>query len=563
MKRGREDPSPPGVPAKKHRSASPMLVSRDEIPPHAGPSSQTPYETVLGPPENSRKVLAWGEDPYVVNPEITLRLLDLYFAHINNGTYCMFPRRAFLRWVQNCRVKCQNELMLLYAVLAMASVFADDSLSSFGKRCATIATDAVASKHGRFSLLMAQTRILLSLYNFAKGSEGAAWDFCGSALRALSALRFGKEDGCLDFSDVPEDARRELSLTKVQLAECRRRTFWAGFLMDRYNGFCGSTLCFIQPADVYLRLPCHDTMYDNSQPSNAPFYNNSVIDPTLAILTPSSPVAPMAWLCLISALWGDVMTFIYRAIHRAPAGYRDAYEAFHAEMQTAFQGWYSRLPPDLHYSDANLDRSIQYGYAGTFISMHVLYHFSLMKLNRNVRHALIPEQLPRNIRAAHYHAHELLRIMCGIAAARRDIVQPIEGQPARWSFSTPFSGYATLSAIDVVSGGSPEARLGQTLESIRGGMVCLRELAQYWDSARAQHTAGEKRALQIENVIQRPNKARNGAWLGRKWGVEGQLEKDFDPEDDCIYGVEYKIYFAALEDDTGNGSAPAGGLRIA
>jgi hypothetical protein len=28
-------------------------------------------------------------DPYLLNPELTLRYMDLYFTHVNQGTYCM------------------------------------------------------------------------------------------------------------------------------------------------------------------------------------------------------------------------------------------------------------------------------------------------------------------------------------------------------------------------------------------------------------------------------------------------------------------------------------------
>lgn len=514
-------------------------------------------------PSYSRKgqtFISWEEDPYSVDPELTIYLLESYFAHVNNATYCMFPRVTFMNWLTTSREKCQNERMVLYALLAMGSVFSGQEYAGVGKRCADLAMEGFSSKVGRFSLAVVQVRLLLALYNFAKGNEGAAWDYCGLAIRAISALRLNHEEGCeIDRSrKVPII---EYGLTREQGTECRRRTFWAGFLMDRYNGFCGGMLCTISPADIYLRLPCAEDAYESSMPSQAPFYNNGTLDPAFATLNASSPVSPMAWLAQVSGIWGEVMSFIYRSTNYNKNEYRRAYEAVYSDTHAALQDWSAKLPGYLQYSEANLARSVQEGYAGTFISLHVLHHFVLMKLNRCMRHGIAPDLAPRNIRAAHHYAHHLLGMMRAVQTVRRDILHPSTGRPSRFEFSVPFPGYATLSAVDIIGAGGPESTLGPTLDGMASGLECLRELSQYWSSALEQSRSGERRLLQLKNVLSRPYKASSGCWLGRNWGIEGPLEQEFELESDCIYGCDDKVYFSALEDGSVNGRAPAASIR--
>jgi hypothetical protein len=310
-RRAQDEEANAGTSVKRHQSMSPsvayghsMATSQPHFPHYA--EHRTPRVA------KGSAFMNWEDDPYYTDPDATVHLLEEYFAHVNSGTYCMFPRVTFMNWLTTAHDKCQNERMVLYAMLAMGSIFAAPGFAGVGKRCAELATEGLASKVGRFSLPVIHVRLLLALYNFAKGNEGAAWEYCGLAIRAISALRYNHEEGCL-ISPKKQDPILEYGLTREQVMECRRRTFWAGFLMDRYNGFCGGMLCVINPADVYLRLPCADDSYESSMASVAPFYNNGTIDRSLTVLNASSPVSPMAWLAVVGGIWGEAMNFIYRA----------------------------------------------------------------------------------------------------------------------------------------------------------------------------------------------------------------------------------------------------------
>ena len=173
---------------------------------------------------------SWDQDPYLYDPEATMRFVELFFAQSAREVSIMFPRGAFTRWVRQCRDKCQRECMVLYAVLALGSIFAENEFSSFAKICADRASQAVSMLDGKFSLAIVQARLLVAGYNHLIGRDSTGWDLSGSALRIISAMRLNGEEGCGENLD--EFARRYFSFSEEQLKECRRRTFWTAFLVD-------------------------------------------------------------------------------------------------------------------------------------------------------------------------------------------------------------------------------------------------------------------------------------------------------------------------------------------
>ncbi|RMZ09723.1 hypothetical protein D0862_03527 [Hortaea werneckii] len=563
-RRSREEPSPSEAPFKKHRSTSPIAVAGSISAGDTrgqGATAQPSIHALAGKP---RKSLDWEEDPYIVDPEVAEHLASLYFIHVGNSTVCMFPQGIFFHWMRTCADKCQNERMVLYAILALGSLFAESTFSGYGKRCAQIAKDAVADQTGNHHMSAVQARLLVGLYYFAKGSYDAAWDLNGAAMRACAStmLRYNTEAGCTDGRSARSLGRNEYLLNSHQLAECKRRTFWSAFMMELYDD---SVSCSVTLQDVFLRLPCADDVFEQGLKSEAPYYNNDIIDPTSTILTPASPVSPLARLVLLVAIWSDVRSFTNRAVHRPDSSYREAYEAQYMETNTRLGTWSARLPDHLIYSEANLERSVLGGYAGVFITMHTLYHFILVRLNRYVRVAQMSEHMPRNIRRAHHHAQGLLSIISSVRELKRKVAEQVGNRHLESVPVTSFVGYATISAIDVVSAGGFDSELRPSQDLINGGLELLRELAGYWNSARDQLRESELRFYQIQNICSRPYKAKGGAWLGREWGMKDPLEKEFiKVGHDCIYAAEgggddgySRSYFDALRDSVQEPRSPA------
>ncbi|KAF2646731.1 hypothetical protein P280DRAFT_512882 [Massarina eburnea CBS 473.64] len=499
--------------------------------------------------------LQWEHDPYETDARLTMQLLDLYFRHAGRATYGMFPQMPFLRWVETNRDKSQDHLMLLYSVLAMGSIFTgDQDKRNIGKRFAAVAAYAAEKRFGRFSLQLCQCRLLLALYNFARGKSHEAWDLCGAGLRAISALKLNTEEGVKELPDTMADL--DYGFDRPTLEECCRRTFWSGFLMDvsstaftatttldlilqqRYNGFCGGTLCVINIEDTFLRLPCPENQFEAATPCNAPFFDYDLFNRQ----SPPGPLGYMSYLALISVIWGDVLTFTSRSVHRPESGYERLYETFYAQTYERLDAWHTMLPINLQYSLQNLDNSIIEGFAGTFLSLHALYATTIIRLNRHVRVRALPnDKLARNIDQSFRTASHFLSMMHSLSAPNRQRRLP-PNTAADFLFSTPFPGYALLLAVDVLTAAGTVTTLPNLIETLGPSLSCIDELAHFWASARAQHKAITNRVKQLTDIaISEEQGVRNGSY-GPFWKISGALETAFSNED-VVYKVPEQMLF--------------------
>lgn len=508
--------------------------------------------------------LQWEQDPYETDPRLTIHLLDLYFLHAGRATYGMFPRRPFLAWVEIDREKNQDHLMLLYSVLAIGSLFSTDpDKRALGKRFAAISSYAAEKRFGKFSLQLCQCRLMLALYCFARGKSQEAWDFCGAGLRAISALKLNSEEGVKELIESSPDL--DYGFDRWTYEECCRRTFWSGLLMDvsydvtkpttpvnvvqqqRYNGFFGGTLFVISIEDAYVRLPCPDSMYEASTPCETPFFNEELLS---GQPSHNQVLGDMAYLCLISAVWGEVLTFTGRATRRPDNGYERHYEAFYVKIYEKLNAWHAMLPANLRYSPQNLDNSIIEGYAGTFLSIHALYHATIIRLNRHVRvRALSTEQIRRNIEQSFHSASNCLSMMHSLAAVNRQ-QRLAPNAASEFLFSTPFPGYALMLSIDVLTSAGTFVTLSNLIETIGISMACIDELAGFWASARAQQKAVSNRLQQVTDfATQEGQGVRNGSY-GHFWKINDSLESAFG-NDDVVYKAEEQVLFDVVGQLTG------------
>ena len=490
----------------------------------------------------------WQNDPYEINPQLILHYIDMYFIFCKS-TYCIFPQKPFLRWLQNGKKKPTNELMLLYSLLAIGSVFstrpervAEGSL--FGK----IARFAIEKNSGNFSLPLAQSRLMFALYQFAIGDSQIAWDNGGSAFRAVAGLRLNLEEHVtnvgVEFLDY--------GFNRSTLIECRRRTFWSAFLMDasspptycseidadesqRYNGYCTGRPCVLRKEDIFARLPCRDDAFENEVEVMTPYFDNGGIDHRLTTSTDPSCLGNMAYLAHISSIWEDVLASIYRARYQSPESYRAKYEAFYDTIKMRLSSWLSNLPDSLQFSSSNLDASVDNGSIGAFVSLHALYHMAHMKLNRHVRHEHIPSaSVAHNVREAVVHAQQFLHIMKVLSTVNRtkrtaSLVSPDERHD--FVFSTPFPGYATFCAIDILSAGGSleEHEFVDTLRMINSGLDVIEELSQIWASARGQRKAVRRRIEELANIV-----IDQGGGM-KAWVVRYSMEKTLGSYCDIFY----------------------------
>ena len=234
-------PSPPRSKSsvKRQRQKSPKVLPTPTESDERRPESMiSPAESDLAsapawseaPAKPDSLSFALGDDPYDVDPIATSHYMEMYFTHVNAATYCMFPRGPFLHWMRKAKDKSTDNLMIIYAMLAMGSIFSSrDEGKAEGCLFSKLARYAVEKNQGNYTLQLVQSRAILALYHFAKGDAHQAWDFCGMAVRAASGLKLNLEEG---ITDIQDDEEMDYGLTRNGLVECHRRTFWSVYLMD-------------------------------------------------------------------------------------------------------------------------------------------------------------------------------------------------------------------------------------------------------------------------------------------------------------------------------------------
>jgi hypothetical protein len=483
-------------------------------------------------PHQSPAVAALNRDldPFEAMPSMTEHYLHHYFTNVNMTSYCLFPRDRFLEWVRTDREKTQAEKMLLYAMLAQGTIFSSkiakvrNADRQFFER---IARGAMAESVGRFSLPMVQTRLILSLLHHATGNSLRAWDYCGMAIRAACGMKLSVEKGLQQTTD---DERPAFGFDAATLIECRRRTFWSAYIMDRYNGFCSGHMGMLQNSNCLLRLPCDEAAYARGEIPHTPFFHTPEMDPKLSLEAGRSGLGLMACYVEVSSIWGDISGHAYRSGYYPAEKYREPAEESFQEQSAKLETWKAGLASHLHLTQDNIDRAFQGGYIGVFVSLWLLYHCAAMKLCRHVRSQYMkPEHIERNLHRARRHAREVLEMMSSLAKANREKRMP----GSAFILSTPFTGYGILIAVDILTSGGSLAELPALLNLLSSGSEVMEELAQFWSSAQRQwKMIGER----FQNLVSTVHTA--GATTGKTaFYAKAPMEIVFGLEHDLIYDL--------------------------
>ncbi|CAG8013372.1 unnamed protein product [Penicillium olsonii] len=455
------------------------------------------YSEILGELKDSNLddplMTSWYIDPYEVDPESTLHYTECYFSHVNNGLYHLFPHGRFPLWLKTCPTKTAEDKMLLYTMMTLGSVFSNrpDKLGAM-KQYARIARFAINKSQHKLSLQLAQSHIIMSLWYYATGSLAGSWDSIGAAGRAVFGLRYNVESGGV----VSQSQTNDYGLHPQALIECRRRTFWIAFVLDRFSSLYSASLTSISSDAALLRLPCREEIYESQQYATVPYFQSFLNYSPTSPESDRSTLSAMAFMIEIMAVWGDVSLHVTRLPHIPPEAYNRFSEDFHVTTVQKATHWINRLPDYLTFSSMNMERNIRQRKADTFISIHLFYHASLMKLYRHTRYqALRPEMLVQYIHRARFHAIEIIRIALAFDQYSKEIKSSrlaTEPSAPQISLLNPFLGYLILSAVDVLGAAGLASQLHECISYTRSALETIQELSRYWDSS-----------LQLVTVIQR------------------------------------------------------------
>jgi hypothetical protein len=509
------------------------------------PSSRWALPPNASPTEHGSLLRDWQTNPFTTQPALVTELIDVFFKYVPETAYCMFPESVFKPWLLSTSEKSLDDLMLIYTVLAIGTVF---SLNFEHKPHGTkfSAISRYACDNRPFTIQLVQSRLLLSLYYFANNAAEDSWDFCGAALRAASGLKLNLE------IEKSEDAFRTTfpyGLTRAGYAESRRRTFWSCYIMDRFNGFCTGHLSIIQPEDVFLRLPCDSKSFEIQADVQNPYFDVSMT------IVPNSnwTVGSMAYLINISTVWGDVMANIYRATQSTHPTTAYAWQNLHDNANRRLLAWKDSLPSYYTFSAENLTRAANNGKLGTFMTMHSVYHTTMMKLHRYIQFSTLNNaKLAHHVSVAKKHAELLLTAMDTLAAhcGTSPPTSPNNQHDRRQRFSSPFAGFGIVSAIDILSAKLSPASVSERTATFAGCQSVLAELGHFWQASKNQHALVHQRIKDWTDVSKSVAEAGGPSTVAFKFGQCGNLvrdagegmlemresiEKTYPREYDCVY----------------------------
>ncbi|KAJ5343985.1 hypothetical protein MYU51_002037 [Penicillium brevicompactum] len=455
---------------------------------HIETSRSPEYSEILGELKDSNLddplMTSWYLDPYEVDPETTMHYIECYFLHVNNGLYHMFPHGRFPLWLKSCPTKSAEDKMLLYSTLALGSVFSNrpDKLEAM-KQYARIARFAIDKSQHKLSVQLAQSHIIMSLWYYATGSLAGSWSSVGAAGRAVFGLRYNVESGGV----VNQSETNDYGLHPQALIECRRRTFWIAFVLDRFSSLYSASVTCISSDAALLRLPCREEIFEAQQYATVPYFQSFLNYSPTSPENDRSALSSMAFLIEIMAIWGDVSLHATRLPHIPPEAYNRLSEDFHNTIFQKANQWTNRLPDYLTFSSINMERNIRQRKADTFISIHLFYHASLMKLYRNARYQnLRPEVLVQYIHRARYHAVEIIRIALAFDQYSKEFKSSrlaTESSSPQLTLLNPFLGYLILSAVDVLAAAGLASQLQECISYTRSALETVQELSRYWDSS--------------------------------------------------------------------------------
>ena len=239
-----------------------------------------------------------------------------------------------------------------------------------------------------------------------------------------------------------------------------------------------------------LRLPCREDIYETQEYATVPYFQN-FMDATSLSTNDLSALSAMSFLIEITSLWSDVSDQTFRLSLSPAETYSSSFEEFYATVIQRSDEWAMKLPNELTITAANLERSIHAKKANEFISTHLFYHATLLKLNRCARQQdLRAFTVDQCIRRARHHSVEILRICLALiqymweyesTRLTSTTTEPISSR-IRLALN-PFLGYLVLSAVDVLSAAGPMSDLAESIHLIRAGLDVVRELAHLWDGA--------------------------------------------------------------------------------
>ncbi|KAJ3495849.1 hypothetical protein NLG97_g3093 [Lecanicillium saksenae] len=471
---------------------------------------------------------AWRTDVYMSDPRSINDVVTQFFVHVDSTMLLRFlPESIWKAYLANSGDRKQPEdLMLLYSVLTIGV-----ALSGGPKHIASEYAQVAhyAQKNlGLNCLQLVQSRILMAAYYISVDRIHDANELLSAAMVVATSLQLNVE---LEKSTEANMISYPFGMTRNGYKESRRRTFWSLFMLERFNGIFPNRSPMINPEDLYIRLPTDNQSFEKQIERDEP-----VFDPYNS--TASTRVGSrnvLANLVEMAHLWAECQIALYRIACRPASASAES-----TRIQTLakkIRGWFTCLPDNLSFSTNNLEDSLYSGNAGSFLSLHLLYHHAMIKVNR---HHSAASQLGPQLQNSYTHN------CFGHATGILDLMQSLDGLRRRKSSVTMLprvTAMAAVEAVDTLTANGTMSSLLEQINNTREALTAIDSLSNMWEDVTATRMAIHKRLDELFYIREqgpRPTSIARGyraveSGSGFRWQICEPIDALLPKEMDIVY----------------------------
>lgn len=471
---------------------------------------------------------AWGIDVYAHNTSSVTNVVTQFFVHVDSTMLLRFLPETIWRThlAESSDRKLPENMMLLYSVLAIGAILAGEQ-KDIHSGYAQVAHYAQKNL-GFHCLQLVQSRILLAAYYISVDRIHDANELLSSAQKVARRLELTVE---LENSTEAGMTTYPFGMTRTGYKESRRRTLWSLFMLERFNGIFPNRSAMIHPEELYIRLPTDNQSFEKQIERDEPYF-----DPHN--LTASARVGSrnvLASLVEMTHLWAGCQTALYSIACRPATASAESLKI--QTLAKNIRGWFSSLPENLSFSIDNLNDSFYDGNGGSFLSLHLLYHYAMIKVNRHHSAAsLLGPQLQSS------YGHNCV----GHAAGILDLMQTFDSlrhSQSSLAMLPRVSAMAAVEAVDVLTATGTMPGLSSQINRIKDTLAAVECLSNMWEDAVGSRMAIHKRLdelLYIREQGPRPASPVRGYRIlktsrGDSWQICEPIDALLPKEMDIIY----------------------------
>ena len=255
------------------------------------------------------------------------------------------------------------------------SDYASNASNYFGWHARNLLKDVFDSP----TIQRIQSLTLLSSHEWGEGNTSRSYLYIGIAARMALVLGLGDEKNL--FADDDNIGEGD-DVSKLISIECKRRTLWSVYMMDRCNSSGRERSPAIRIEEIRIKLPCAEEDFIFGNDSNAQTYVgiiSSIEDKNTQEL---NKVSFYGFTIILFEIWSKIAKWVGEIGGKyeiKPPW--DPHSTF-ASLSDQLESFQSALPRHLIYNSFNLEAHISQGSAPNFGYLHGLLFLCRIFLNR-------------------------------------------------------------------------------------------------------------------------------------------------------------------------------------